>query len=650
MGKAFFSFILVVACGMGLLFGCGGEPGEAEYRKGVREIERGRYVRGIALLEKSVTRRPGSAKNPVAYNYMGVACWRLQQIPRAIEYFEYSRNLEPGLPEPTYNLAVLLYESAEMERAAALFEEASLLDTTDARPLEFLGAIYRRQGKWQEARRVLFGALARQPQSARVLTALALVETAIGGPDKAIFYLMQALERQPDYAPALYSLGVLYLQEIKDRDQAAAYLRKYLEFAGVDPHVKHARQMLDRLEAGRGAAADIAPPAPAETPAAAPAPEGPPRGVDELLEEAKAELDKGRVQAALNLCLEAAGRAERAGDTALQERALRRGVELCFDQARAHYALGRFFVAQDRQEAAVKAFKQAVALEPRFALAYLGLAESAVRAGEFDAALVAVRQAVRLEPNNPDALWSMAMLYDQHLGADDRAAQQYRDFVRLFPGDPRVPKAQERLKELEPAAAITLAVPAGPAPSALAAPSAGPPSGEAAPAPPARRLQIKKPVVRNTHAAIQAYNRGTLYQRQEDWDRAIYYYTRAVENDEQFATAFFNLGSVYWAKGDYDLAKDAYLRSLRIQPDMIAPRYNLALIHRELREREAALAHLRRLVELHPDYAQAYYVMGLIYSENAGTVNDAKEYYGKFLELAPDDASAPVVREWIERH
>ena len=65
-------------------------------------------------------------------------------------------------------------------------------------------------------------------------------------------------------------------------------------------------------------------------------------------------------------------------------------------------------------------------------------------------------------------------------------------------------------------------------------------------------LKFKPTMVRNTHAAVQAYNRGTLYQQQEDWDRAIYYYTRAVENDDTFATAFFNLGAVYWSRGEFD--------------------------------------------------------------------------------------------------
>ncbi len=368
--------------------------------------------------------------------------------------------------------------------------------------------------------------------------------------------------------------------------------------------------------------------------------------------EARAEAGKGRVENAVNLYLEAAGRAERVKDYALQEKVLREAVRVCMDQAKAYYALGRFQVGRKQNEAAVRSFKQAITLEPKFALAHLGLAEAALQTGEYDAALVSIKKAVELEPTNPDALWSQASLYDVQMGVADKAAQSYRQFERLFPGDPRLLKAQERLKALEPERApapkpaVVAPKPAPPPASVAAAPARKPETT----APPARRLEIKRPLVRNTQTAIQAYNRGTSYQRQEDWDRAIYYYTRAVENDDTFATAFFNLGAVYWARGEYDFAKDAYVRALDLMPDMIAARYNLALIHRELRERAAAIEQLNALIGAHPDHAPAYYALGLIYGEDAATTELAKRNYRKFLALAPTDPSVPIVQNWISRH
>ena len=665
MNKEFLWVVIWGGLILGAVFGCGGRPGEREFRKGLREYERGNYVRAKTLIEKSINERPGSGANAAAYNYLGLAEWKLGQLQRAMAAFEYSRSLNPALVEPTYNLAAILYESGALGRATALFEEAALADPADSRSLEFLASIYIQAGKWQEARRALFGALARSPQSPRVLTALAIAEIHTRGADKAIFYLMQALERRTDYAPALFNLGVIYLQQMKDQAQAAAYFKKYIEVAENDPHADYARLVMGDL-AGVPVApmtrvtvstaavprveTAVAPPPqreaqPAPQPKVEPLPTQPPSGaqtIEDLLKNAKTESEKGNVQVALYLCLEAAGKAERAGNATLQEKSLRECVKLCFDQPRAHYALGRFLYNHGQYNAALKTFKQATALDPKFTLAQLGLADSARKTDEMDIALVAIKQAIQLEPNNPDTLWTLAVLYDRELQNSDKAAQMYRQFVGRFPSDPRVLKAKEWLNKLAP-------------PSVQRAPPAQPvtptPVSPPRPAtPPAGPLHFNPTQVRNPRAAVLAYNRGTLYQQQKDWDRAIYYYTRAIENDDLFATAFLNLGSVYWAKGEYTTAKEAYQKAVQLQPDMMAARYNLALVSCELKEKSAAIEQLNILLRDHADHAPGRYLLGSLYADDPATVGLAKDQYKAFLELAPNDPAAPVVRHWVAAH
>ena len=677
MQRSFWVAAVLVVLLVGLPFGCGGRPGEREFRNGVKEIDRGNYVRGITLLEKSITKRPGSDDNAIAYNLLGVACWKLGQVQRATEAFEYSRRLAPALFEPTYNLASLLFDGGDIERAATLLEEAAVLDTQDPRALELLGQIHAQKGEWQEARRVLFGAFARSPKSPRVLTALGVIESRTGGADKAIFYLTQALDKNPSYAPAIFNLAVLYQREVKDKEQAVTYYRRFLEAPGLDPdHVEQAMQALEELGAGQPKPTPAPEPVPAQpaapsapvaavvtpapqpaAPAARPPAEPAVRTAETLLKEAADEAGRGKAQAALNLCLEAAARAERSKDEALQEKALREAVRLCFDQARAHYALGRFLFGRGDVEAASKAYKQAMVLDPKFALAYIGLAESAVKTGEMDAALVAIKQATQLEPNNPDVWWTQATLYEQ-LKLTEKAVQAYRDFEKRFPGDARVLKAGERVRKLEPplAPAPVVAPPRAAVPANSTAPAAIPPVTQisAPPRAPAsasgRKLSIRKPLFRNTSAAVEAYNRGVVYQQREDWDRAIYYYTRAVENDDAFATAFFNLGAVYWSRGDLDLARDAYAHAVELRPDMVAARYNLALVLRERKERAAALDQFNALLKLNPGYAPAHYALGMIYAEDAGTLAQARRHYQEFLKLAPADPSAPTVKGWLETH
>jgi tetratricopeptide (TPR) repeat protein len=334
----------------------------------------------------------------------------------------------------------------------------------------------------------------------------------------------------------------------------------------------------------------------------------------------------------LEICLQVANDAAAARKTDLQEKALRTAVKIAFDQPRAHIELGRFLLDRKKGEAAFKSFKQAILLDRNSAPAHLGMAQAAVLIGEYDAAVVGLKDAVKIDPQNADALWSLAALYDQQLNVPAAALSAYRDFERLFPSDPRIVTARERIQK-------------------LATPSrAAPPPSERAAAAPARRIQYKKPAVRNTRDAVSAFNRGDEYLQQKNWDQAIHYYIRAIENDDLFSSAFFNLGIAYSIKGDYDLAKDAYLRALALQPNLVNARYNLALIYRETKDTVPALHMLREVIRTNPDHAQAHYALGLLYAEEPGTVALAKQHYQHFLELAPNDPAARTVRQWISTH
>ena len=648
-------FVVAMVCvgAMGFMpGGCGGEPGEREYKAGISEIEHGNYVRGRALLEKSVNKRPGSDYNPVAHHYMGVASYKLGQVQQAIESFEQSRLQNPNLPETAYNLGILLFEGGDIWQAASLLEQSARMNPADTRPLEYLAQVYIRNEKWAEARRVLFEALGRNPQSVRILSALAVTEYFRSGPDMATFYLMQALEKKSDYPPALYDLGVICMREGKNTEQAAAYLKKYLEVAPKDAHAEFAGKALQDLQQPVAAVPSAVTRAEAVTQATAKAEAPPPESrsltVDEMLKEAQTLAHGGEMKKALNLCIEASEKAGRAQDVGFQEKALRAAVKLCPNEAKAHQLLGKFQLDHNQNEVAMQSFKKAVELGPKIAAAQRGLAEAASRNGEYDTTLVALKQALQLEPANADAVWSLAVLYDEQLELPDKALQTYRQFAKLFPSDPRVVKANDRLKSRQKSMELVSEVAEAPAEEPEIEPATVKPVQQAPGS--SRTLRYTKPVVRNTRAAVQAYNRGALYQEKEDWERAVYYYTRALENDDSFVNAFYNLGTVFWEKGDLDLAKDAYLHALQLQPQMMNARYNLALILRDRKERDAAIEQLQTILVSNPNYAQAYYTLGLLYAENETTIEKAKQYYIRYLELAPNDSSAGTVRQWLAAH
>lgn len=645
--RKIFLAVMGGACALWLA-GCGGGPGERDYQAGVREYERGNYARAMSQFEKSV-HQPGGEANAAAWNYLGCAAWQLRQLPAARAAFEACLRTEPACSAAQYNLAALQAAGGNASAAIVLLLPVAAREAARSEPLELLGQIYLDRQAWPEALRTLQEAAQRAPASPRVLTRLALAELGAGDDRSAVAQLNRALDHDGKYAPALFNLALVYQQRYNDKVQAAALLRRYLAPAPQDEHADLARQLLADLDGAVPPPAPVAPtaavrrlsrPAPAPTPARGESGAG--RSVDAVVQEAQAEAGRGHAPRAAILFLEAASRAEREQNATVQEQVLTQAVQACPDQARLHAALGRFLLDHGRVEAALKAFKQALVHDGKFVPAHLGLAAAATRTGEYDAALVALKNAVQIDPQNADAQWQLAQLFDLALKSADRAATGYRQFIKQFPGDPRVLQAQERL------GALGLATVRGTALSP-AAPPKEPAHGKPLPKNVAEETP-RAPLAANPQAAVQAYNRARQYQAQQDWESAISYYKRAIENNPGMANAWFNLGLVYAAKSDNSGARDAYEHAIRAQPDLAAARYNLALLLLGGHQRDEALTQLREIVRLQPDNAAAYYVLGYVLADDPLATQQAKQAYTKFIELAPNDPNAAGVRDWFKRH
>jgi tetratricopeptide (TPR) repeat protein len=519
------------------------------------------------------------------------------------------------------------------------------------------------RGQWAVARNTLYAALDRDPRSPRIHNALAVVHTELGQAAEAMEALMLALEADTRYAPALFNLAVLYDTRLADGDQARAFYKRFISAAPRDPRAEAARAALGRLEASGPLALVPVPDSPrepvvppagepedvpfpgAEAPVAvAPVPPPPDPAVAAFarsLAEASDLLKAGRVAQGLDRYEAVARQAAEAGQIENEERALREAVRLAVDQPRAHALLAHHLYRRGRYEEAGRAYGQAAALNAEYAPAQLGLARMAVRDSNYDAALFHFRKAAASDPTLADARWELAQLMDINLKAPERAAQTYREFAATFPADPRRRAALERADELAP--------PPRPPPAVATVPPRGtvtPPPDPAT----ARRLPFNPAEIRNPTAALNAFNRAARYYEQQQWDQAIFFYLRALENDDQFVSAYYNLGLCYTTLGDNELARDAYRRAIRLQPDNLNAKYNLALLYREIRDDRSALRLLEEIVRVDPAYASAHQALGLMYAAREDGVAKAKQHYTEFLRLAPNDRSAPTIRQWIAAH
>jgi Tfp pilus assembly protein PilF len=333
---------------------------------------------------------------------------------------------------------------------------------------------------------------------------------------------------------------------------------------------------------------------------------------------------------------------------------LREAVAACPSQPGAHYDYGLFLLNQGRPAEALPAFQQAVALAPNWAPPYLGMAETAVRTGQNDAASVALSRALRLDPANREALWGIATLHDLQRHSFQETVQAYHTFLSQYPDDPRADRAKERIRALQsqfrPAPRQDRVTLFGP-PRATAAPVV--PETLAAPQPlqaeAPEELPVRRPRVRNREAAVAAYNRGTLYQARNDWNRAIDFYIQSLESDDSFSLAYYNLGVAYHSLGSLGLAQQAYEASIGLQPCHVNSRFNLAVLYRETGRTEEAADQLQAALRCDSTHARTHYMLGLIYADSSRTFDLAERHFRRFLRLAPNDAAAVDVRAWLQR-
>ena len=137
--------------------------------------------------------------------------------------------------------------------------------------------------------------------------------------------------------------------------------------------------------------------------------------------------------------------------------------------------------------------------------------------------------------------------------------------------------------------------------------------------------------------------RGYLqrYELEENVDRAINAFERAVVRDPQYALAFAGLGEAYcrkygnsmdtkWVTEAIRNGERAVALNARLTPVRVA----LGMIYRLTGEYENAITELREVLSLDPGSAAAYREIAAAYSR-AGMLGEAESAYRTAIELRP---------------
>jgi len=180
---------------------------------------------------------------------------------------------------------------------------------------------------------------------------------------------------------------------------------------------------------------------------------------------------------------------------------------------------------------------------------------------------------------------------------------------------------------------------------------------------------------RNKRAkAVQFFRDGLSFLSKDDCEKALTYFEKAVESDNNYAEAwaqsgfcneklgkhaeaieaskkavslrpsaesYFNIGLASFYLKQYKDAADAYRQSIKLDPyNASDAHYALGLVYRDWGKPDDEIQAYKQAIRLRPDYLVAYERLGSRYLKSK-KYNEAVEVFRQLSTLKPGDAAAP---------
>lgn len=180
---------------------------------------------------------------------------------------------------------------------------------------------------------------------------------------------------------------------------------------------------------------------------------------------------------------------------------------------------------------------------------------------------------------------------------------------------------------------------------------------------------------RNKRArAVQYFRDGLTFLSKDDCEKALPYFEKAVDSDNNYAEAwaqtgfcreklgrhgeaieaskkavnlrpsaesYFNIGLASYYLKNYRDAADNYRQAIRLDPYNAADAYYaLGLVYRDWGRADDEIQAYKQAIKLKPDYVSAYERLGLRYLRSK-KYSEAIETYKQLISYKPGDANAP---------
>lgn len=133
---------------------------------------------------------------------------------------------------------------------------------------------------------------------------------------------------------------------------------------------------------------------------------------------------------------------------------------------------------------------------------------------------------------------------------------------------------------------------------------------------------------------------GKEQAKQGNYQKAIYHYNQALQENPQYLTAFIYRGIAYHDLGEYQVAIKDFNHALRINPDHPIALYNRGESRSDIGDFDGAIIDLTKAIQLKPNYAEAYNVRAIIFGSVQGEWKMALMDLNQAIRFQPDYADA----------
>jgi tetratricopeptide (TPR) repeat protein len=148
---------------------------------------------------------------------------------------------------------------------------------------------------------------------------------------------------------------------------------------------------------------------------------------------------------------------------------------------------------------------------------------------------------------------------------------------------------------------------------------------------------------KNNELAEQHYNNGTKYYEQEDYEKAVSEFSKAIALSPNHTNAYFNRGLACSDRGDYAEAIADYTQAIRIDPNNAGAYNNRGNAYNGKKDYDRAIADYTQALRINPNYAKAYGNRGNAHY-NMANYDKAITDYTQVLLIDPNYTGANINR------